>query len=876
MAFAANECPLCTGTLSNSAGYYGCAACKIKYRQAQSGEQSHDTLAAEIRELRQAFYREFGHPPDSRLERELASERVKRERREQALILLACDGANPPAYPAFRGDTLMDAGYLAIEDSDQVVSRAEAVEGDYDLVVTEKGREFMDRELRDALAPLDAGEPEPTSVSNSATDANAHASKLVEFDAWLSFRPEFNEVLTAFRSAFGTDTSARSLDQARALASPVGERKPGECGVMVCHRPATQVSRGDVDQYRCDECARHCVERHGWEFEPVEVEQDEQPISLDEKRWEGLDDRQRRVVQAIRAGSDCGLCGDLGAVDWRGAGVPCLQCGRAGRVEHASDAVAWAFDAEGVEVRFGEQFASARLPASIRASIVALWSRPVDREALIGRVEEFLIGEGLQHDGRPLEQQPELTFEIAERAVDALAGVVPSGLVLSVEWFKARHLEWAQGKHDAALGFNDWLDRQVAEAVDATSPSGLSAEPSVEAMEAAAFVVAMRRVGPGGDAEPNQADRDFALSVIRPAYRVDAQPEREDFSDDEAGWAKTLAQAVLDRDEARGDAAQLREALQLQAEVSDRYRAAMEEARAEVARLRAAMPLSTDLLRKLPHELEVAAKEAIEAAYGEGHRSFGLALAALNAIADYVEQHSPPSSFAGARVELGDGVDWSEMHGDQRFARSQSGGDLRARQAKAVEDVFAEYDVRDSEGDAIDSRNDAFQDRVAFAVVDAVNAMAEVDKMPPPSLGEQGDDGRDCEFKLFFGSESWPGAGWVVPNGMPGEVNLIVPIEGKTPPLAQPPWPGIDTPHVAVTFVVADLLAALRVPSPAVGLTVEEREAVIRGDHTPGCHKARGKPKSDLLCTCGLDDGRSKLAAVSEGPDTNGGDDGDQ
>ena len=34
------------------------------------------------------------------------------------------------------------------------------------------------------------------------------ARKMVEFDAWLSFRPEFAEVLTAYRSAFGTDTSA--------------------------------------------------------------------------------------------------------------------------------------------------------------------------------------------------------------------------------------------------------------------------------------------------------------------------------------------------------------------------------------------------------------------------------------------------------------------------------------------------------------------------------------------------------------------------------------------------------------------------------------------------------------------------------------------
>jgi hypothetical protein len=35
---------------------------------------------------------------------------------------------------------------------------------------------------------------------------------LTEFDAWLSFRGEFGEVLTAFRSAFGTDTSAAAME----------------------------------------------------------------------------------------------------------------------------------------------------------------------------------------------------------------------------------------------------------------------------------------------------------------------------------------------------------------------------------------------------------------------------------------------------------------------------------------------------------------------------------------------------------------------------------------------------------------------------------------------------------------------------------------
>lgn len=36
--------------------------------------------------------------------------------------------------------------------------------------------------------------------------------KQIEFDAWLSMRPEFSEVLAAYRAAFGTDTSAAAGD----------------------------------------------------------------------------------------------------------------------------------------------------------------------------------------------------------------------------------------------------------------------------------------------------------------------------------------------------------------------------------------------------------------------------------------------------------------------------------------------------------------------------------------------------------------------------------------------------------------------------------------------------------------------------------------
>jgi hypothetical protein len=45
---------------------------------------------------------------------------------------------------------------------------------------------------------------------------------LTEFDAWLSFRGEFGEVLKAFRSAFGTDTSAAAME----ASSPTQQQYP--------------------------------------------------------------------------------------------------------------------------------------------------------------------------------------------------------------------------------------------------------------------------------------------------------------------------------------------------------------------------------------------------------------------------------------------------------------------------------------------------------------------------------------------------------------------------------------------------------------------------------------------------------------------------
>lgn len=66
------------------------------------------------------------------------------------------------------------------------------------------------------------------------TLAEAERRKLLEFDAWLSTRGEFNEVLTAFRQAFETDTSAAALDDPNSeysvLARRLAQSKGGKQG----------------------------------------------------------------------------------------------------------------------------------------------------------------------------------------------------------------------------------------------------------------------------------------------------------------------------------------------------------------------------------------------------------------------------------------------------------------------------------------------------------------------------------------------------------------------------------------------------------------------------------------------------------------------
>lgn len=56
-------------------------------------------------------------------------------------------------------------------------------------------------------------------------------------------------------------------------------------------------------------------------------------VDLTARREEGLTERQRDVLHRVQAGSDCQLCGDLGA--WNPAqqrGAPCMACGKVGEL----------------------------------------------------------------------------------------------------------------------------------------------------------------------------------------------------------------------------------------------------------------------------------------------------------------------------------------------------------------------------------------------------------------------------------------------------------------------------------------------------------------------------------------------------------------
>jgi hypothetical protein len=91
--------------------------------------------------------------------------------------------------------------------------------------------------------------------------------------------------------------------------------------------------------------------------------------------------------------------------------------------------------------------------------------------------------------------------------------------VLSPEWVKAKHLEWAQGAHDATvMGFDEWFDLQVGEREQASS--GITDEQ----VEAAALALAGPSPFMGGEVGdwPEAHHRAHAREVLDAALELQA------------------------------------------------------------------------------------------------------------------------------------------------------------------------------------------------------------------------------------------------------------------------------------------------------------------------------------------------------------------
>lgn len=102
-----------------------------------------------------------------------------------------------------------------------------------------KEAEQANQRADDAERKLAAAEPftreEPAEIRNcikrlrnmDSLVFHEVADTMLEFDAWLCFRPEFVEVLTAFRSAFGTDSPPLADSQEEPCEEP--ELRTGMC-----------------------------------------------------------------------------------------------------------------------------------------------------------------------------------------------------------------------------------------------------------------------------------------------------------------------------------------------------------------------------------------------------------------------------------------------------------------------------------------------------------------------------------------------------------------------------------------------------------------------------------------------------------------------
>lgn len=102
------------------------------------------------------------------------------------------------------------------------------------------GHEVRTRLFEKLRAALDAT-TQPDSSGEAGQD-----DKHREFDAWLSFRPEFAEVLTAFRSAFGIDTQKAEPEKTCPCGAPYSECRG--CEPHEIPQPEAEPGEGKTDR----------------------------------------------------------------------------------------------------------------------------------------------------------------------------------------------------------------------------------------------------------------------------------------------------------------------------------------------------------------------------------------------------------------------------------------------------------------------------------------------------------------------------------------------------------------------------------------------------------------------------------------------------
>jgi hypothetical protein len=363
-------------------------------------------------------------------------------------------------------------------------------------------------------------------------------------------------------------------------------------------------------------------------------------------------------------------------------------------------------------------------------------------------------------------------------------------------------------------------------------------------------------------------------------------------------WIAKVGELLRQRDEARADAAQLREALQISGDSVDTLRTALNEARAvverlekhrkglredadrycaEIKRLRAAVPLSTEVLRYPPDKLVDALAayllasnssvgDPVEAWEGAGDRTRSSfrseAKGSLIVLADYLDEHQPNA---------------------ERFAAVLDGivGEEECSRCKRPRSEHVPGPARPPHGDtpyccnrfqppsSLDGQDDGMRDEIDKFLA-AVTASVGPDDHPL-------DNPEECakaalatlrKVRALFSGE---------PKSEAAKVDALV---DRLVDALFDEWDWEDEQRDRLPILLAEVVSASphAVPSPAVGLSVGRAAPCAKcgkpaclampGGLCANCHQAA----ASISGPCGCD-GCKTLAAVSEVTDTKEGDD---